>query len=167
MIAFTTTILHALIICIPFSIFAIGTFLWKPRLWLHSLPPDIRQMADSKTALEEKQTKFLLLPLVVIILPGLSVASTWYVATKNHLDLSFMGTLIHLYGMWIIVHLWDFIIIDCAAILIIKNTSAPIKGTEGAQGWSDYRFHFKAFIEAVMKSSFFVVPASMILSLIF
>jgi hypothetical protein len=166
MVTFTTTIAHALLICIPFSAFAIATFLWKPRLWLHSLPPDIRQMVGEKTKAEESLTKFFLLPLVVIILPGLSIASAWYVSSTEHLDLSFLGTLIHIYGIWIIVHLWDFLIIDCGAILIIKTERIPIAGTEGAKGWSDYRFHFRAMIEAIVKSSFFVVPASFILSLL-
>jgi hypothetical protein len=53
MISLTTTLLHGLLICIPFSIFVVITFVGWPRLWLHSLPSDIIKRAAPKTDREE------------------------------------------------------------------------------------------------------------------
>ena len=165
MIDICTTITHALLICIPFSIFAVVSFLLRPRLWLHSLPQDIRELAAKKTEHEKKLTKFLLLPLVLLILPGLSIASTLYIALTTQTDLSFINVLIHLYGIWIIVHVWDFCIIDCTAILLIDPKHPPISGTEGANGWSSYAFHFRALLQAIVMSALFVIPCAFILAL--
>jgi hypothetical protein len=166
MISFSTTGTHALLICIPFSIFAVGSFLWKPRLWLHSLPKDIISRAEPKTEQENRLTKRLLLPLVLIILPGLSIFSAWNAATTTATDLSFLGAVVHLYGIWIIVHVWDFVIIDCGAILIIDPAHPPIAGTEGAKGWSNYKFHFRALLRAIVMSAVFVIPAALIVSMV-
>ena len=41
------------------------------------------------------------------------------------------GEFLHLYGIWVIVHLWDLIIIDFGHILLINPDSPPIPNTEG------------------------------------
>ena len=106
MISLTTSLLHGLLICAPFTAFAAYS-LWRwPRLWLHSLPPDIAEMAGPKSEAETKQTKWLLIPML-LILPGLSIASTMYVGQVTQTNLSLIGALIHIYGIWLIVHLWD------------------------------------------------------------
>jgi hypothetical protein len=160
MVPFTTTLLHGLLICLPFTIFALVSFHLKPRLWLHSLPPDIQQMSPPKTGMEVKLTRFVLLPLFLLILPGLSVLSTLYVASSMQIDLSFQGALLHLYAIWILVHLWDFLIIDCGFALFMNRQHPPIAGTEGAKGWRDYGFHFRSLLKAVVFSALFVLPAS-------
>lgn len=161
MVAATTTLLHGLLLCLPFSVFAIVSFRYWPRLWLHSLPPDIAQMAGPKTAEEVRQTRYLLIP-VLLILPGLSTLSLWYV---KHPNITFFGALVHLYGVWIIVHLWDFAVIDCGHALLIDAQHPPIPGTEGATGYRDYGFHFRAFLHAVWRSALFVVPCALLVSL--
>jgi hypothetical protein len=155
-----------LLICLPFSAFVLISFWGRPRLWLHSLPPDIAQMAGPKTETEEKQTRFLLLPLL-LILPGLSIASAVFVARTIPIDLSILGAFIHLYGIWIIVHVWDFVVIDCAHILLINPQHPPIPGTAGAKGYRDYKFHFRSLLRAVPMSLLFVAPSAVVVSLVF
>jgi hypothetical protein len=163
MIEISTTLLHGLLICVPFSIFALGSFWWRPRLWLHSLPPDIKQMTTPKTEAEKRQTRYLLLPVFLLILPGLSIASVMYVAETNQIDLSFAGILVHIYGIWMTVHIWDFLVIDCGFILLNDPQHPPIPGTEAAKGWKDYGFHFRALLRATVMSALFVAPASAVL----
>lgn len=165
MIPLLTTLVHGLIICIPFSIFVLISFWGWPRLWLHSLPPDIAQMAEPKTEKESRQTKFFLIP-YLLILPGLSIASALFLAWATQTNLSFIGALIHIYGIWIIVHVWDFVIIDCGHALYINPNYPPIPGTEGAKGYKDYAFHFKSLLKAVPMSAIFVVPSALIVSLL-
>ena len=138
MVDVSLTLLHGLLICIPFTIFVFITFSKWPRLWLHSLPPDIVQLAPPKTPREKAITKYVLLPIYLFILPGLSVASTVLVSANLDKKLSFIGILIHLYGIWIIVHLWDLVVIDGVAMVLINKDSPPIAGAEGAAGWKNY-----------------------------
>jgi hypothetical protein len=163
MIDLSTTLLHGLLICIPFSVFVLITFGRWPRLWLDSLPTDIARLAPPKTDREKNITKYILLPSYLLILPGLSVASTIYIVTTSAEEFSFQGILVHLYGIWILVHLWDLIAIDGIAMLLIDPNHPPIPGTEGATGWKNYHFHFRAFLRAVLMSAIFVVPVSVIL----
>jgi len=165
MIDFSITLLHGFIICLPFSVFVIITFWLRPRLWLHSLPPDIIEKAEPKTEIENSITRSLLLPLYILILPGLSVASVFYLHETTSINYSFIDILIHIYSIWIVVHLWDFLILDCGATLLIDPQRPPISGTEGAKGWRDYKFHFRAFIRATIMSALFVVPIALILYL--
>jgi hypothetical protein len=167
MIDFSTTFRHAILICIPFTIFVAITF-WKwPRLWLHSLPKDIVQLAPEKTSRERAITKYILLPLYLLILPGLSVASTVLMLTTSRETFSFVGILRHLYGIWILVHLWDLVVIDGIAMLLIDRHHPPIAGTAGAAGWKNYSFHVYSFMKAVIMSGIFVVPVSAILYWLF
>lgn len=165
MIALRTTLLHGLLICLPFSVFAVVTF-WKwPRLWLHSLPPNIARMAGPKTAAEERQTRYLLIP-YLLILPGLSVASTLGAAWATGTNLTFGGALLHLYGVWIIVHVWDWLVIDGGHILIIDPQKPPVPGTAGAAGYKDFGFHWRALLRAVPLSGLFVVPVAGLLAVV-
>lgn len=167
MIPLTITLFHGLLICVPFTIFAVGTFWINPRLWLHSLPLDIQKRTHPKTSIEKKITNFVLIPLVLLILPGLSIGSVIYSVQTTNINLSFTGTLLHLYGIWLIVHLWDFVFIDSVHSFFINPQHPPIAGTEMAKGWNDYAFHFHALIKASIMSAIFVIPAAFVLSLFF
>lgn len=159
MINFFTTLSHALLICIPFTVFVLITFWKKPRLWLHSLPEDIQNLATPKTKFEIRQTKTILLPIMLMILPGLSVLSAIY-ASQNVDGLSLIGIFVHLYLVWAIIHIWDFFIIDCGFCYMIDLSHPPIKGTEGAKGWKNYTFHLLALRKALAMTLVFVVPAT-------
>jgi hypothetical protein len=163
MIPVSTTLWHGLLMCVPFTLFAVGTFWTWPRLWLHSLPPDIAALAGPKTPVEETRTRYLLVAYVSTF-PGLSVASTLIAARQAGVDLTFAGALVHLYGIWVVVHVWDFAAIDCTHALLIDPARPPIAGTEGARGYGDYRFHFRSMIKAILMSAFFVVPVSAVLA---
>jgi hypothetical protein len=166
MVSWSTSLFHGLIICVPFSLFALITFHWRPRLWLHSLPADIQQRVPPKTRSEKRLTRYLLLPLLLMILPGLSVGSVWFLGSVRRIDFSFVGILTHLYVVWIVVHLWDFLIIDCISAFLIDPERPPISGTERSKGWKDYSFHFRAFVKATVMSALFVVPCAWLLTMI-
>lgn len=163
MLSLTTTLEHGLLICIPFSVFVLVTFSRWPRLWLHSLPHDIQRLAGPKTASEKRKTRFLLIP-YLLILPGLSIASTFFAAHAAKVDLSFLGAVMHLYGVWIVVHLWDLLIIDFGYALLMNPRRPPITGTAGAKGYRDFNFHLRAFARAVPMSALFVLPSALIVS---
>ncbi|MDH3376856.1 MAG: hypothetical protein OEQ39_07805 [Gammaproteobacteria bacterium] len=160
----TTTAFYGLALCIPFTVFAIGTFWVRPRLWLHSLPPDIQEMAGPKTDREVRQTKWLLIA-YLLLLPGGSIVSLLFAAASARVELTVVGAFVHLYGVWVIVQLWDLVIIDVGHILFIDPDSPPIPGTNGAAGYKDFAFHARAFAKACFVSLVFVGPAALVLGL--
>jgi len=105
-----------------------------------------------------------LLAIYLLILPGLSIVSA--LVASQGIELTFIGAFIHIYGVWIIVHVWDFAVIDLAHVLLINPARPPIKGTEGAKGWRDLSFHFRSLLKAVLMSAIFVVPAAALLALL-
>lgn len=160
-----TSILHGLVICIPFTIFVAVSFMINPRLWLHSLPADIQRRAQPKTPREILITRFVLLPIFILILPGLSLWSTVMIVkplVSVAPSIPLVALITHLYIMWIVVHLWDLVVIDGISMALINPARPPIAGTENAAGWRDIKFHVRSFGKAVVNSAFFVVPAGII-----
>lgn len=164
MIPASTTLLHGLELCVPFTIFVVVTFWRWPRLWLHSLPSDIQDLAGPKTEVELRQTKWLLV-VYLILLPGGSIASIVYASTQLSNELTIMGAFVHLYGIWLCIHLWDLVIIDVGHMLLINPESPPIPGTEYAAGYGNLGFHGLSFLRACVMSLFFVIPAAVVAGL--
>ena len=70
-----------------------------------------------------------------------------------------------MYGIWVIVHLWDLVVIDLGHMLLIDPASPPIPNTEGARGYKDFAFHVRAFLKACIMSLLFVGPAAVVVAL--
>lgn len=164
MIAFTDSLVAGLVICVPFTLFVLITFWRMPRVWLHSLPADIARAAGPKTPQEQWTTRWVMMPTFLAILPGMSLVSAFWLASGHRLDLSFAGAVLHLYVVWTVVHVWDFLVIDCVYATAIDPARPPIGGTEGAAGWKDYGFHFRSLLVAIPMSGLFIVPAAAIIA---
>lgn len=158
MIPLADSLVTGLVLCVPFTVFVVTTFRQMPRVWLHSLPPDIVRAAGPKTAREVRVTRYVMLPIFVVILPGLSGVSAIWLAHRSGLDPSFGAAVLHLYVVWTVVHAWDFLVIDGLYTAWIDPAQPPTPGTEGAKGWKDYGFHFRSFLKAVLMSATMVVP---------
>ena len=153
-----------LLSCIPFSIIVWASFLSMPRLWLHSLPPDIQAMAPPKTGAERRMTGFMG-ALVLLSFFGVPAALTWRLHAATSGGLSFLEALSHLYGVWLVVNLWDLVLIDWPYAYFVNPDRPPIPGTAGARGYKDYGFHAKAFVKASIFSLVIIVPAALVISL--
>lgn len=164
MIPFVDSALAGLVICILFTIFVVITFTLIPRVWLHSLPADIARMAGPKTPREEQITRWVMMPLVLAILPGLSILSAFWLARRHGVDLTFTGAFVHLYIVWAVVHVWDFAVIDCVYAVAVDPARPPIPGTEGAAGWKDVGFHFRALVKALAMTAVFAAPAAAVVA---
>lgn len=164
MIPIVDSVVAGLMLCVPFTVFVVATFRLIPRAWLHSLPPDIARMAGGKTEREERITRYLLLPILLLILPGLSALSAVWLAGRNGVDLTPGGAVLHIYIVWVIVHAWDLLAIDFVYAASIDPERPPIPGTEGARGWKDYGFHIRAFLKAVPMSALLVIPLGVLVA---
>lgn len=156
-------LVDGLIACVPFTLVAWTTFWWRPRLWLHSLPSDIRAMVPAKTADERRLTAWMG-ALVLACFFGVPAWLTWRHHAEVPGGLPFGATLGHLYGVWMVVNLWDLVGIDWPYAYFMDTSRPPIAGTTGARGWKDYGFHARAFLKASVFGLAFIVPAAFVMS---
>jgi len=164
-VSFSRVLADGLLACLPFSIVVWASFLWKPRLWLHSLPPDIQAMAPAKTAAERRMTGAMG-TLVLLSFFGVPVALTWRLHSAVPGGLSFTEALAHLYGVWMVVNIRDLLLMDWPYAYFVDPSRPPIPGTAGARGYKDYGFHARAFVKAAVFSLAVIVPAALVISLL-
>jgi len=157
-------LIEGVIVSIPFSLVAWASFLAKPRLWLHSLPPDIQAMAPGKTPAERRLTA-LMGAIVLAIFFGFPILLTRRLDAETPGGLSFVLALTHLYGVWSVVNLWDLVLIDWPYAYFVDPSRPPIPGTAGARGYKDYGFHFRSFLKASVFSLAILVPAALLIAL--
>ena len=154
-----------LMACVPFSIVVWASFLRRPRVWLHSLPPDILAMAPPKTAAERRMTIWLG-AIVLLAFFGVPILLTWRLHAERAGGLSFGQALAHLYGVWMVVNAWDLVAIDWPYAYFVDPRRPPIPGTEGAAGYKDYGFHFRAFLKASVFGLAVIIPAAALIALL-
>lgn len=152
-----------LLTCVPFSIVVLASFLLKPRLWLHSLPADIQALAPPKTRAERRLTGWMG-SLVLICFFGLPMLFTWQRHRQVAGGFSTTEAVAYFYGVWMIVNVWDLLVIDWPYAYWVNPDRPPIPGTEGAAGYKDYGFHAKAFLKASVFSLAIIVPAGIAIS---
>lgn len=161
----TRIVTDGLVAVVPFSVVVWATFLTMPRMWLHSLPPDIQAMALPKTAAERRMTG-VMGTLVLLCFFGVPSLLTWRFRNETPGGLSFLATLTHLYGVWAVVNLWDLVAIDWPYAYFVDPLRPPIPGTAGAKGYKNYGFHARAFVKASVLSLAIIVPAALLIFLL-
>jgi hypothetical protein len=159
----TRIAIDGLVACVPFSIVVWASFLSRPRIWLHSLPADIQRMAAPKTPFERRLT-FWIGALVLFTFFGVPALLTWRLHLGTPGGLSFWQAVTHLYGVWLTVNVWDLVAIDWPYAYLLDTSRPPIPGTEGAQGYKDYKFHARAFLKASVFSLVIIVPVAALIA---
>lgn len=154
-----------LIACVPFSIVVWASFLTMPRLWLHSMPPDIQAMAPPKTQTERRLTGVMGV-IVLLSFFGAPIALTWRLHAETPGGLSTSAAFTHLYGAWMVVNIGDLLLIDWPYAYFVNPHRPPIPGTAGAAGYKDYAFHLRGFLKASVFSLAIILPAALLISLV-
>lgn len=147
-----------IILTIIFSVFVIGSLLWKPRLWMHDFPADIQAMMPPKTDSEKHQTILLAIPFFILLFGGLGFTAIRY-GTGNGL----LAMALHIYLVWELVNLFDLVVLDWGGMMLIDPQNPPLAGTAGAKGYRDFTFHLIGFIKgSVMGIVFALIIAGAI-----
>lgn len=142
MIDVSLVLTHGLLMSLVFSVFVIGTLIWKPRLWLQDFPADLQAAIPPKTDAEKRQTMWIGFVFFAMLFGGLILVALQYQGSNQ-----IIGMFIHVYLVWQIVNMVDLIIIDWCGMQLVDPDNPPFPGTEGAKGYRDYRFHFVGFIK--------------------
>jgi len=163
--AWSRVLVDGLMACVPFTVVVWASFFSNPRLWLHSLPLDIQAMAPPKTAAERRTTVWVG-ALVLSCFFGIPVLLTWRLHAELPGGLSPLESITHLYGVWMVVNVWDLVAIDWPYAYLVDPSRPPIPDTTDAPGYKDYGFHAKAFLKASVFSLAIIVPAGTLISLV-
>lgn len=135
-----------------FTVFVVGTILWKPRIWLHDFPADIQAMVPPKTAQEQRLTNLLGVPFFLLFF-GLPLLLMLDLPTTLGADFSFFTAWLYVFGLFFGVNLWDLLALDWLGFSLVDPQNPPLKGSEGAAGWRDYMFHFVGFLKGCVISA--------------
>jgi hypothetical protein len=151
-----------LIIIIFATVFIVVTIRWRPRMWLHDMPPDIQAMVPPKTEAEQRLTTLLGVPFILTFF-GLLVLMTWRLKATLGSDFTLLHGWLYAYKLFFGFNLWDLVVIDWIGTSLIDPQHPSIPGTEGAAGYRDYAFHFYGFLKGCVMGA---VAAALIAAIV-
>ena len=134
---------------VVFTVFIGGSILWKPRLWLHDFPADIRALAAPKSDAEKRQTRWLALAILPVMF-FLPLVLGRNLKIQMGAEFTFAIAWLYGFGLFFLMNLWDLLVMDFIGLSLVDPQHPPFPGTEGAAGWRNYRFHFYGFLKGTV-----------------
>lgn len=161
MFTLTQLLTDGLLASIIFTI-SIGLIVWRfPRVMLHDFPADIQAMVPPKTAREKRLTYVLGVPIFAIFI-GLPLYQVLALKAANDGVLSLGAAFAYAYGIFLIVNLWDLVVMDWILMTVfVDPQKPPLAGSEGAAGWRDYGFHFRGFVKGTVIGLVMMLPVAL------
>ena len=137
----------------------------NPEIWLNDYPPDIRERFGPMSERARKQRTLAGVPvfLLLFVTIALSAFRLARIGDDGIFFAVFFGTFIIL----LVFNLVDLLILDWFVFNTLRPGFVVLPGTEGARGYSDYGFHFRAFLKGVVGAlvvSFIVAGAASVIS---
>ena len=117
----------------------------NPEIMLKDYPPDI-QAKYGPMSDRSKRQRIPVAIFFVVVLFGIVVQSFMGVRTYTGDDLPFLAAFVHLFVMFSLFNLLDWLILDWLIVVTIRPRFIILPGTEGLAGYTDYGFHFRGFL---------------------
>lgn len=115
---------------------------------LNDYPPDIRAKFGPMSEKTRTQANLASLPLLfalgLVLVLGLGQLRT----TTG--ELTFLNTLIVTTMIFQVWNLLDLVLLDWFLLMTLKPRFMILPGTEGMAGYSDYKFHFRKFLNGIV-----------------
>lgn len=115
---------------------------------LNDYPPDIRAkygpMSESTRKQAKKATLLLLAVLGLVVALGLARLRT------SSGELTFVETLVVSTVIFQVWNLLDLVLLDWFLLLTLKPKFMILRGTEGMAGYTDYKYHFRKFLNGIV-----------------
>jgi hypothetical protein len=138
-------IFHGAILSLVASAYIALTLQINPRIWLHDYPPVIQDLVPHKSARERALSIVLGVPFLVLLL-AVPFSSTLTLKLQSQGSVSFLQLMTNSFGVLFIFNSVDWLILDWLVFCTLTPGFVVIPGTEGAAGYRDYAFHFRAFL---------------------
>jgi hypothetical protein len=138
-------IIDGLTLSLIASLFIFITLRLNPRIWLQDYPKDIQDRVPSKTEKEKRLSLSLGIPFLILLLliPLLSALSY---AKFYRVERSYFMLAAHAFGVLCVFNIIDWLVLDWLIFCWITPRFVVIPGSEGAEGYKDYGFHFRGFL---------------------
>ncbi len=117
----------------------------NPEIMLKDYPPDI-QAKYGPMSERSKRQRLLVAVFFIAVLLGIVTLSFQSVGINPEGDIPFFAAFIHLFVMFSVFNLLDWLVLDWLIVVTIRPSFIILPGTEGLAGYEDYGFHFRGFL---------------------
>jgi hypothetical protein len=143
-------VLYGVILSVLMVLTFVGAAYLNPEIWLPDYPPDIRARFGPMSERAKRQRRLVGIPVflllaVVLVLSSVRLAQ---IGSEAVFFSVFFGTFVLL----LVFNAVDLLILDWLIFVTLRPRIVVLPGTEGAEGYGDYRFHFMAFLKGLAGS---------------
>lgn len=128
----------------------VGAAYLNPEIWLPDYPPDIRERFGPMSERAKRQRRLVGIP-VFLLLSGVLVFSTVRLAQIGG-ESVFLAVFFGTFVVLLVFNAVDLLILDWLVFVTLRPGIFVLPGTEGAEGYRDYGFHFRAFLKGLAGS---------------
>jgi hypothetical protein len=125
----------------------------NPEIMLKDYPPDI-QAKYGPMSDRSKRQRIPVAIVFLVVLFGIVIQSFLGVRTNTSDDIPFQAAFLHLFVMFSLFNLLDWLVLDWLIVVTIRPRFMILPGTEGLAGYADYGFHFRGFLIGSMITFF-------------
>jgi len=150
-------LMHLVIYNLAASILVYGSLAFYPRLWLHRMPPEVRNKVQDKTPQERKSFLVVAIPFLLLLF---GYPLMYILQTKADFITNFLNLAIFFAGF----ALWDTLVLDLLIFCTFTPRFVIIKGTE-RKDYSNMQYHIQSGVKGLMMSLVFSGIAALTLLL--
>ncbi len=145
MLDLSKMLLDGLILSTLASAFIVITLRLNPRIWLQDYPEDIQARVPPKTEQEKRFSLILGIPFLLLLVAG-PLISTLALEARHPESATFFPLAVNAFGVAFVFNVVDWLILDWLMFCTLTPRFIVIPGTEGADGYKDYSYHFRGFL---------------------
>lgn len=117
----------------------------NPEIMLKDYPPDIQAKYGPMSERSKRQRLPVALFIIAVLLGIVAISFRW-VRTNAGGDIPFQDAVVHLFVMFSVFNLLDWLVLDWLIVVTICPSFMILPGTEGLAGYKDYGIHFRGFV---------------------
>ena len=138
---------HLLIYNLAASVLIYGSLAYHPRIWLHRMPPEVRNKVPGKTQGERKLFIRIALPIVLLLF----VYPIVYVIQQETNLVNYFWMLLAFFAGFAI---WDTLVLDILIFCLLTPRFIMIDGTE-REDYSNMKYHLTSGAKGLVMSVVF------------
>jgi hypothetical protein len=142
-------IVYGAILSVLMGLAFIGIAYLNPETWLPEYPPDVREKFGPMSERAKRQRRLAGLPVFLLLFATIVLSAVQFAQIGGSVFFAvFFGTFI----VQLTFNAADLVILDWLIFVTLRPGFVVLPGTEGAEGYRDYGFHFRAFLKGVAGS---------------
>ena len=141
-------LLYGLIYSVVMTVFIVASLRVNNEMWLGDYPPDVRAKWGPMSAKAQRLKRWAGLALMVVLVSLITLQVSQLVGRMG--GFNFWAVALSLWLSLMLFNVVDLLLIDWFFMLTLRPSFAILPGTEGLKGYSDYAFHFNAFLKGTV-----------------